>query len=231
MSSLAPIALFAYRRPRHLRTTLDALLANPEAAHSDLWIFSDAAREPAAQFDVMEVRALAAQVGGFKSVRVIERSENFGLARSIVDGVTSLCAQHGRVIVVEDDLTVSPGFLAFLNRALERYADEERVMQISGYQFPGHFEAKQAAFLPLISCWGWATWTRAWRHYDPSAAGVERLRADPGLRRRFDLDGIYDYSGMLESQLAGKLDSWGVRWLLSVFLRDGMVLYPPVSLV
>jgi hypothetical protein len=90
MSSLAPIALFAYRRPRHLRTTLDALLANPEAAHSDLWIFSDAAREPAAQSDVMQVRALAAQVSGFKSVRIIERSENLGLARSIVDGVTNL---------------------------------------------------------------------------------------------------------------------------------------------
>jgi hypothetical protein len=231
MSGLAPIALFAYRRPHHLRATLDALLRNPEAALSDLWIFSDAARDSDVASDVAQVRALAAQVSGFQSVQVIERSENFGLARSIVDGVASLCAQRGRVIVVEDDLTVSPGFLAFMNRALERYADDEQVMQISGYQFPGRFHAQHAVLLPLISCWGWATWARAWRHYDPSATGAERLRTDPALRRRFDLDGAYDYSGMLESQLAGKLDSWGVRWLLSVFLHDGLVLYPPVTLV
>lgn len=231
MSTFAPIALFAYRRPRHLRATLDALLSNPEAALSDLWIFSDAARDSSAASDVAQIRAMAAQVSGFKSMRVIERSENFGLARSIVDGVSQLCAEHGRAIVVEDDLTVSSGFLAFVNRALERYGDDERVMQVSGYQFPGRFDAQHAMFLPLISCWGWATWARAWRHYDPSAAGVERLRADPALRRRFDLEGAYDYSGMLESQLAGKLDSWGVRWLLSVFLHDGLVLYPPVTLV
>ncbi len=231
MSPFAPIALFVYRRPRHLRATLDALRSNPEAALSDLWIFSDAARDADVASDVAQVRAMAAQVTGFKSVHVIERKENFGLARSIVDGVTSLCAEHGRVIVVEDDLIVAPGFLAFINRALERYADDERVMQISGYQFPGRFEAQRAALLPLISCWGWGTWARAWRHYDPSAAGAQRLQADPVLRRRFDLDGAYDYSGMLESQLAGKLDSWGVRWLLSVFLHDGLVLYPPMTLV
>jgi hypothetical protein len=231
VSRLAPIALFAYRRPQHLRATLEALCRNPEAALSDLWIFSDAARDPGVVPDVQQVRALAARVSGFKSVQVIERCENFGLARSITEGVAALCAEYGHVIVVEDDLMVSPGFLAFINRALERYADAERVMQISGYQFPGRFEAQHAVLLPLISCWGWGTWARAWRHYDPTASGAERLQRDPVLRRRFDLDGAYDYSGMLQSQLSGKLDSWGIRWLLSVFLHDGLVVYPPVTLV
>jgi hypothetical protein len=86
-------------------------------------------------------------------------------------------------------------------------------------------------FLPLISCWGWGTWQRAWSQFDPSAAGYSRLERDPDLRARFNLDGNYDYFGMLKDQIEGKIDSWGVRWLLSVFLKDGLVLYPRRSLV
>jgi hypothetical protein len=134
--------------------------------------------------------------------------------------------------VLEDDIVVRPAFLLFLNSALERYADESQVMQVSAYMFPGDYSDRgDAIFLPLISCWGWATWERSWTAYDPSAAGVEALRRDPKLRRRFNLDDAYDYSGMLEGQLAGGLDSWGVRWLLSVFLANGAVLYPTASLV
>jgi hypothetical protein len=231
MSGPAPIALFAYRRPRHLRATLDALLRNPEAASSELWIFCDAPRDAGAAADVAQVRALAYEVQGFGQKRVIERPRNLGLAQSIESGVAELCGQHGRAIVIEDDLLVSPGFLAFMNRALVRYEHDGAVMQISGYQFPGRFEPQRAVFLPLISCWGWATWQRAWQQYDASAAGAAQVLSDPARRRRFDVDGAYDYSGMLESQLAGRLDSWGVRWLLSVFLRDGLVLYPPATLV
>src|SRR4051812_16257462 len=114
----APIALFAYNRPEHTRRTLQALRSNDLAAQSELYIFSDAARTPAAAEPVGQVRALAAGVEGFKTVRVIARDENWGLARSIIDGVTRLCAEHGRAIVVEDDLVTSPYFLRFMNDAL-----------------------------------------------------------------------------------------------------------------
>jgi hypothetical protein len=229
--SAAPIALFVYARPEHTRRTVDAVRANQLARESDLIVFADAAKKPEHEGAVKEVRTLVRAVSGFRSLKLIERERNLGLAASITDGVKRVCDEHGRVIVLEDDLIVAPDFLTFMNAGLERYAADERVMQVSGYQFPGRFDANRAVLLPLISCWGWATWERAWRHYDPDASGAERLRADPALRRRFDLDGAYDYSEMLESQLAGKLDSWGVRWLLSVFLHEGLVLYPPRTLV
>lgn len=230
--NLAPIAFFVYNRPEHTRRAVDSLSRNPLAAESDLVIFSDAARKPEHQLNVDLVRALIRDVTGFRSVRIVERERNLGLASSIEDGVRKLCDEEGKIIVVEDDLVVVPEFLSFMNRALERYRDEPRVMQVSGYMFPGTFNSSaDALFLPLISCWGWGTWKRAWAYYDPGATGYVHLRENRKLREEFNVGGAYDYYHMLEQQMQGKIDSWGIRWLLSVFMRQGLVLYPVQSLV
>jgi hypothetical protein len=232
MSELSPVALFVFRRPAHARQTLEALQADPLAAQSDLTIYADAAKTPGQEAEVSAVRKLAHESWRFNSVRVVERKENYGLSRSITEGVAELCAERGSVIVVEDDITVAPGFLQFMNDGLDRYKHDDRVMQISGYMFPGVALARrQPVFLPVISCWGWATWSRAWVDYDPAAKGFALLRSDKSMRHRFNLDGAYDYYGMLQQQMSGKIDSWGVRWLLSVFMKDGLVLYPPETLI
>lgn len=228
----ATIALFAYRRPDHLRRALDSLARNPLARASPLVIFCDGARDPAAAAEVAEVRRIARAATGFRSLEVIERERNLGLMASIVDGVGRMTREHGRAIVVEDDLVVAPRFLEFMNLALERYAGEPDVMQVSGYMYPCALDtAAGSGFLPSISCWGWGTWERAWRHYDASLAGWEAVRVDPSVLRAFNMDGAYDYAEMVERTRAGSLQSWGVIWYLSVFARRGLVLYPRKSLV
>jgi len=230
--TLAPIAFFVYNRPEHTRRALEALRGNPLAAKSELVIFSDAPRKPDHQQSVDLVRALIRGSGGFKSIRVVEREHNLGLASSIEHGVGQLCDEHGHVIVIEDDLIVAPGFLSFINQALQFYREEPRVMQISGYMYPGTFcSVSDGLFLPLSSCWGWGTWKRAWTYYDPHAAGFARLQEDSALRERFNLGGAYDYYHMLEQQMRGEINSWAVRWLLSVFLQGGLVLFPRQTLV
>jgi hypothetical protein len=229
---LAPIALFVYNRPMHTRRTVEALLENEPVAESDLFIFSDAAKKPEAAESVRKVREYIRTITGFKSVKIVERDRNWGLANSIIDGVTSVVNQYGQVIVLEDDLVVSPYLMEYMNAALERYQDDERVMQISGHMFPTDFAATtDAVFLPMTTSWGWATWARAWEHFDPRTTGYARLKADAVLRKRFNLDGAYDYFSMLEAQLAGRVDSWAIRWYLSVFLHGGLVLFPRMSLV
>jgi GNT-I family protein len=230
--TFAPIALFVYNRPEHTRRTLAALRDDPFARQSDLTVFADAAKRPEHEAAVAEVRSLVRAASGFRSVTIIPRDRNLGLAASISDGVGRLCAEHGRVIVLEDDLIVAPDFLGFLNAGLDRYKEDERVMQVSAYMYPGRFASDtDAVFLPIVSCWGWATWKRAWDQYDPTASGYSRLQTDKELRKRFNLGGAYDYYRMLEQQIEGYIDSWAVRWLLSVVLADGIVLYPPFSLV
>lgn len=228
----APLALFVYNRPEHTRRTVEALLANTLAGETPLHVFSDAPRDAAASQAVAEVRAYVRTIAGFKSITIIERDTNFGLARSIIDGVTSLCADHGRVIVMEDDLLTSPHFLTYMNEGLTRYEREDRVMQIAGYMFPVSLKlGEDALFLPFSSSWGWATWERAWRHFDVSGVGHRRLVEDQSLRQAFDLNGKYRYFKMLEAQLRGEADSWAIRWYLSVFLMNGLILYPKKTLV
>jgi acetyltransferase-like isoleucine patch superfamily enzyme len=230
--ALAPIALFAYNRPKHLARTVAALLRDPLAGASDLHVFCDGAKSPAAEAAVREVRAFVRSITGFRSIAVVEQTRNIGLANSIIAGVTALCDRFGRVIVLEDDILVTPGFLDFMNAALTRYVDDERVMQVTGYMFPIRSEASRSAlFLPLISCWGWATWKRAWDGFDTAMSGYAEIERDPAMQSRFDLSGSYRYFDMLQRQRRGELDSWGIRWYLSVFLRGGLVLWPPRSLV
>lgn len=228
----APICLFVFNRPEHAVRTLAALCVNPGASLSELFVFSDAPRNEKDVEQVDRVREIVRDVQGFRSVTVVERDRNFGLAASITDGVGQLCDRYGKVIVVEDDLVVAPGFLDFMNQCLNRYIDDNRVMQISGYMYPGEFGSRaDTFFLPMISCWGWATWDRAWVQYDPAMGGYDCLVQDADLRARFNLHGAYDYMGMLEQQRRGEIDSWGIRWHLSVFMLDGLVLYPAQSLV
>jgi hypothetical protein len=230
--SNAPVALFVYRRPQHTRRAVEALRANAEAPETDLIVFSDAAREAAASPQVEEVRQFVRTISGFRTVSVIERERNFGLAASIIDGVTRLCREHGRVVVVEDDLVVSRHFLHYMNRALDAYASNERVMQISGYMFPVHVALESdAAFFPLTTSWGWACWQRSWAWFDEQGRGRETLLKDAALKQRFNLNDAYDYFSMLEQQARGAVDSWAIRWYLTVFLRQGLVLYPGRSLV
>ncbi len=228
----APILLFVYRRPDHARQVLEALRRSPEAASSELFIYSDGPKTPEVGPSVEAVRELCRNIQGFAKVTLVERSTNWGLAKSIIAGVTEVCAAKGRVIVLEDDIVVSPHFLAYMNEALDRYAADEGVMQISGHLFQVPWTAPQdAAFLPLTDCLGWATWQRAWSKFDSEMRGYPQLIADRRLRKAFDLDGSFPFFRMLKEQQKGKVDSWAVRFYLYVFINKGRVLFPAKSLV
>ena len=165
-------------------------------------------------------------------MNVFLAEENRGLAQSIINGVSLVLKRHGRAIILEDDLVTLPSFLSYMNFALNRYEKSEQVMQISGYMFPVEYETEyDAAFLTFGASWGWATWERAWQHFDEQATGWERLLADAELRNRFDLEGTYNYSQLLVAQMHGKIDSWALRWYWSMFCRNGFILYPAISFV
>ncbi|MEA2512437.1 MAG: hypothetical protein QOJ59_1924 [Thermomicrobiales bacterium] len=228
----APVALFIYNRPDHVRRTIASLRGCDGFAASPVYVFADGPKTEEDDRVVHAARAVARDLLGDRAT-FIEQASNRGLANSIIAGVTQLCDQFGRVIVVEDDLLLSPRFLRFVNEGLERYRDEPRVMQISGhiYDVPTLRDYAEALFLPLTTSWGWGTWQRSWQLFDERAGGWEAFLRNRQACRRFDLDGRFSYSRMLEAQMRGKRDSWAIRWYYSVFNRGGLVLFPPRSLV
>ncbi len=127
---LAPIVLFTYNRLQHTKQTVEALQRNELAKESYLFVFSDGAKKDFDAQKVEEVRKYLKTINGFKNVTVIEREKNWGLANNIIDGVTQIVNEYGKIIVLEDDLVTSPGFLKYMNEALDMYADEERVASI-----------------------------------------------------------------------------------------------------
>jgi hypothetical protein len=227
----APIALFVYNRPWHTRQTLDALRRNQMAAESELLVFSDGARDAAAVAAVAEVRAIVDSIDGFRSVQVQKRSANLGLAESIIGGVTQVCDSHGRAIVLEDDLVTAPTFLQYMNDALRIYETDEDVGSIHGYWYPIRQILPETFFLRGASCWGWATWSRAWQLFQPDGSRLLRELRQRNLVRQFNLDGAISYSQMLRQQIAGKNDSWAIRWHASMFLAGRLQLSPHASLV
>jgi len=226
----APVALFAYRRPQHLERTIEALRANPEARETALYVFSDAPKDASAAAGVEQVRGLLGRINGFASVQCLLRAENFGLARNITNGVSEVLGLHDTVIVVEDDIVVSPFFLRFMNDALSCYRDEARVGNISGYCYPVAGSAPEAYFIRGADCWGWATWRDRWQCFNPDGRDLLAQLRSRNLVREFDFDGAMGFTRMLEDQIAGKNDSWAVRWHASCFLRDLLILYPGRSL-
>jgi len=232
MGSPAPIVVFAYRRPEHLRRTLQSLMHCDGFEDSHVIVYGDGPRSDEERPSTEATRQVAREMLGSRAEYRFS-DVNLGLSQSVIRGVTEVTDRFGRAIVLEDDLQVAPGFLAYVNSALDRYAETPSVFQVSGYQFdvPEFATRRSALFLPLTVSWGWATWKRAWDCFDPLATGWERLLADESLRRRFDLGGIYGYSTMLVRQMAGVRDSWAVRWYWTAFRNEALTIFPPATLV
>lgn len=231
LMALAPISLFVYSRAEHTRKVIDALLANAEAKDSELFIFSDAAKDGSMQKKVDKVREYIRTISGFKHIAIIERKENFGLAKSIISGVTEIADRFGKIIVLEDDIVIAPHFLKFMNEALDLYEHEEKVISIHGYIYPTKAKLPETFFMRSADCWGWATWKRGWALFEKDGTKLLRELEKRSLVREFNFDGSYPFSNMLARQIRGENDSWAIRWYASAFLAAKLTLYPGTSLV
>lgn len=226
----APIALFVYNRPWHTQLTVEALQKNELASESELFIYSDEAKNIDAKANVDEVRRYVDNITGFKKITVIKRDENWGLANSIINGVTQIVNKYGNIIVLEDDLVTSPYFLKYMNTALDFYKDEESVASIHGYIYPIE-GLPDSFFIKGSDCWGWATWKNKWDIFEPSGQKLLDELTLKNLAKEADFNGSYDFTEMLKSQINGKNNSWAIRWYMSTFLRNMVTLYPGKSYI
>jgi len=228
---LAPIILFTYNRPRHTKETVEALLLNELANESELIIISDAAKNEEAAKGVDETRQYLKTITGFKSIQIIERETNYGLANNIIDGVTTVVNEYGKVIVLEDDLLTSPFFLTYINEALDIYQNEEDVISIHSYVYPIKRKLPETFFLRGADCLGWATWKRGWDLFNPNGVMLKNEIEEKKLIRDFNYNNSYHFFKMLTQQIAGQNNSWAIRWYASAFLKNKLTLHPGRSLI
>lgn len=231
MMTLAPILLFVYNRPRHTRQLVQSLLTNELAAQSQLIIYSDAPRNEMDRPNVEKTRKYIRSIKGFATLSIIEREKNHGLARNIIDGVTTQINRYGRIIVLEDDLIVAPYFLQFMNDALEMYKDEPKVGHIQGCDFTNDSSLPETFLIKWTGSWGWGTWKRAWELFNPDGRELLKQLELRKQTRAFDFEGNYPFTRMLRRQVSGANHSWAIRWNASLFLSDVLSLNVGKSLV
>lgn len=226
---LAPIVLFTFNRPIHTQNVLNSLSICAEAKDSILYVFCDGAKENVDEIGlskIQEVRKIVQSENRFKQVIVTIQEKNKGLANSIIDGINEVINEHGKVIVLEDDLVFSPYFLNYMNDSLIRYENNKRVGEIgacnffaNGSKFPNFF------FTNMPDTLGWATWKDRWQHFNSDAVYLYKELENKNLMYKFNTHGAYDMEGMLQDQIFGKVDSWAIRWQAVMVLNNWLCLY------
>ena len=226
MADRPPVVLFVYARPDHARRTLEALAANDGASETDLIVYSDGSRGAGDAARVGSVRTLARRTTGFRSVRVVEREINLGLADNVIQGVGATMAEFGRAIVLEDDIVSARGFLDFMRAGLEVFERTPNVWHVSGWIYDFDTKGLPHYFLwPVMNCWGWASWADRWRHFERDPKRLLR-KWNGKTRRSFNLDGTEDFLEQVELNAAGRLRSWAVFWYATIFEHGGLCLSP-----
>ena len=229
-NELAPIVVFVYNRVDYTRLTIEALKNNKLSQDSDLYIYSDTCKGLLSQ-DIIKVRKYIETIDGFKNITIIKRKEHYGLSKSIINGVTEVVGKFGRVIVLEDDLVTSEYFLSYMNDALNFYKNEESVMHIAGYVHPIKSNGlNDTYFIKPASCWGWATWDRAWGNFKKDSEYYLRV-FDSKMIKDFNLNNTHKHFNQIKENKLGKMNTWAVFWYASVYLNDGLSLHPRHSFV
>ena len=223
----AAIAVFAFRRPHHLRKCLDALAANDQASESDVRVFGDGPRNESDKRAVSDVVEAAMSATGFRTISISQAEHNLGLAKSLTSGISQVLETEERVIVVEDDILTSKYFLSFMNDNLDAYAEDDRVASIHAYTYPHpRHKLPSTFFVKGADCWGWGTWRRAWAYFNPDSGYLLREIRKKGLMDDFTFRGTAPFDDMLIDRIAGRNDSWAICWYASALLADMLTLYP-----
>ncbi len=234
----APVALFCYNRPDHLRITLRALSENVGAKDTPLYVFCDGPKTPEDHHSVSVVRQLVMDFhDAFARVERIDHENNIGLARSIIQGVTHVLKQHETVIVFEDDLRSHPNSLAYFNSCLEAFHYNMGVFSISGYSFPQSLFALPANYpydaywSARMQCWGWATWRDRWNKASFDIPEYDAFMADPYAISAYKFWIGQDSFGTLERCMRHHLDVWACRWVYAHFKNHALCLCPKRSYI
>ncbi len=227
-----PVALFVYNRDKILRRTIDCL---KDSGVELLYVFSDGpkANDAGDVVKVQRVREMIEEIDWAK-VSLVEQKENIGLDRSIRKGVDHIFKSYDKVVVVEDDVQVAPGFYSYMVKCLSHFGGNASIAGVTGLRYPFPQEAfkgypHDVFFAPRFSSWGWGTWKAVWKKIDFDTDNLKRRlkSVEPDVTSA----GL-DMKGMVEELKSGKLHGgWDVYCALNVLLNKQYFVWPKKNMV
>jgi hypothetical protein len=226
-----PVVLIVYNRPDETRRVFEAIAA---ARPRRLLIVADGPRSKADERSCAQVRAAVEEVSWDCCVDRDYSDINMGVRLRPPTGLDWAFSLVDEAIILEDDCLPAPSFFEFCTLLLDRYRFDERVMQIAGANFQRGQRRSQHGyyFSRYYHVWGWATWKRAWRHYDLD------VRHWPQLKRQGLLDSIpmsrsarAEWRRIFDRAARGDLNTWDYQWQLAMWSQYGLAVVPDANLI
>ena len=230
-----PIAFVIFNRPDTTEVVFDSIR---QARPKELFVIGDGHRSnvEGEEEKVERARKVIQRVDWDCDVRTCFSNENLGCKYRVATGLDWAFSQSDRLIILEDDCVPDPSFFSFCEELLERFEDEQRVMMISGDNFqdsqPKDLAQPSYYFSRWSHIWGWASWRRAWTHFDVDVKSWPDKKMTSELRHWFDSEEEYlHWEATLDRQHAGQIDTWDFPWQYACWANGGMTILPNVNLV
>ncbi len=228
-----PVAFFIFNRPDTTERVFEVIR---QARPSRLLVVADGPRPSHAgdQEKCAAARAIIDRIDWDCEVSKSFAQANMGCKHRMSSGLDWVFTTVKEAILLEDDCFPDPTFFRFCEELLDHYRHDERIMTISGdnFQFGRRRTDYSYYFSRYPHIWGWATWRRAWRHYDPD------MQLWPERQKAGWLSGILDcqeaanhWARLFEQSFSGGADTWDYAWTFACWLQGGLTIIPNVNLV
>ena len=226
-----PVALFVFNRPAPTRRVFERIRAQRPGT---LLLIADGPRNAGERRLTDAARAAVSQIDWPCQVFRNFADSNLGCRQRISSGIDWVFTKVPETIILEDDCVPDDSFFPFCAELLERYRENPRVMMISGNNFQDGRQVGPASyyFSAITHIWGWATWRRAWSHFDVRVSQWPEHREGPLLDQVFPDPAIVAYQRRaLDNVHGGRVDTWDVQWAFATWLAGGLAVLPERNLV
>jgi hypothetical protein len=228
-----PIALICFNRPEVTKRIFEAIA---RIQPTQLFVIMDSPRDnhPDDVRKCAEVRSLVSNPTWPCELHLNIAMNNLGCRGRVSSGLDWLFSKVDSAIILEDDCLPDPTFFEYCRELLHRYKDDERVMHIGGINLlpPTYHSTEGYYFSHIHHIWGWATWRRAWAHYDVEMKKWPELKDSDFLRGIFDNPKTVRYwKKILQLTYEGKINTWDYQWTFACWTQNGLACAPNSNLV
>jgi hypothetical protein len=226
-----PIAFFLFNRPQETERTFRRIA---RVKPRTLLLVADGPRGLGEVQRCDDARAVLRHIDWPCDVRVNFADYNLGCRRRVSSGLHWVFTHVEQAIILEDDCLADESFFPFCAELLEKYRNDPRAMSIAGDNFQfGRKRTPHSYYFSLIPhVWGWATWRRAWRHFDLHMRTWPMLRETDWLRNLVGHASVAAfYRDLFDKGISGTMDTWDIQWVFANLARNGLTILPETNLV
>jgi hypothetical protein len=232
LSNIPPVLLIVFNRPDLTQEVFNKI---KQVKPDQLFIAADGPRINRSD-DVIkcnESRKIVEQIDWECDLKLLFREENLGCKIAVSSAITWFFENVEAGIILEDDCVPDISFFSFCAELLEKYKDDERIMQINGTNLLGKVRIKESYFFSnYVLPWGWATWRRAWKKYDIEMIGLDNFKRSGQIKELVSSKSEAEHwLGIFEHVKIEKVDTWDHQWHFACWYNNGISITPKCNLI